>query len=133
MNMVKGVIKSIKSCGGINSVEVSIDGKYKFTADTMELKDEFREGSEVILLFKEFDVIISKSKNLLLSVENQFDCTVEEINSGEIFTEIKLRSLFGGITSIISSESCRRLNLQRDCAVICCIKATEISFAELKQ
>ena len=89
------------------------------------------EGEEVYLLIKESEVALSKSLPLDISISNCIQCTVESINIGEILCESQL--VFGEqrISSIITSDSAKRLGLGIGDTVYALIKANEIYLERL--
>jgi len=63
---------------------------------------------------------------------NQITCKIKSIQNGKILTKIELTCNNENITSIIASNSSKRLGLKNGLEVIALIKANEISLIDEK-
>jgi molybdopterin-binding protein len=61
------------------------------------------------------------------SIRNQLPGTIEQIISDKIVSEIVINTAAGTVTSIITTGSVKRMNLQKGDTVFAIIKATEVS------
>jgi molybdate transport system regulatory protein len=86
-------------------------------------------GKSVKLYFKETEVIISTDPNLNISIQNRLYCTVHSLNVGEILGQINLMFSDTRVSSIITANACRQLNLKVNDKVIALIKTNEISLS----
>ncbi len=66
-----------------------------------------------------------------INVRNQFRGKIQEILTGDILSEVDVATLFGTVTSVITTRSVKELNLQVGDEVIAFVKSTEVSIAKL--
>ena len=130
MNQLKGIITGIQSHEGLSIVKVHGPNNCMFTSlvmDDVESADWLREGEPVVLHFKEIEVMISKDSDVRVSTQNCLPCKIQSIDTGIILCQLEL--LFGEtiITSIITANACKQLNLQENDLVTALIKTNEIS------
>jgi len=61
------------------------------------------------------------------SIRNRLPGTIEKIVSDKVVSEIVIRTAAGEVTSVITTSSVQRMNLQEGDQVFAIIKATEVS------
>jgi molybdate transport system regulatory protein len=61
------------------------------------------------------------------SIRNRLAGTITNIVSGDVVSEIVIRTAAGEVTSIITTGSVKRMNLKPGDSVFAIIKATEVS------
>jgi molybdopterin-binding protein len=61
------------------------------------------------------------------SIRNRLAGTITNIVSGDVVSEIVIRTAAGEVTSIITTGSVKRMNLKQGDSVFAIIKATEVS------
>ena len=61
------------------------------------------------------------------SIRNRLSGTIEKIVSDKVVSEIVIRTAAGNVTSIITTDSVKRMNLKEGDTVFAIIKATEVS------
>ncbi|HTB99151.1 MAG TPA: TOBE domain-containing protein [Ferruginibacter sp.] len=131
MNILIGTITSIQSHDDLSLVKVISDGITLTTIilDTPATTDYLTIEKNVKLLFKETEVIIAKSLDLNISVQNRIPCKIESIIAGTILSQINLS--FGQIIikSIITSDAVKQLALKENDIVLALIKTNEISLS----
>ena len=130
MNQLKGTIIEIQSHEGLSIVKAEGPDNCMFTSLVMtdgESADWLQHGKRVSLHFKEIEVMISKDANVRVSTQNRLPCKILSIDTGIILCRLEL--LFGEtiITSIITANACKQLNLQENDLVTALIKTNEIS------
>jgi molybdate transport system regulatory protein len=130
MNQLNGVITIIQSHEGLSLVKVKTSNDILFTSLVLEdnqTLDWLVVGKSVKLLFKEIEVLISRNADLNISVQNRLPCIIQSLKIGQILTQVNL--LFNGIhiSSIITTNACKQLNLEENDQVIALIKTNEIS------
>lgn len=131
MNKLTGNITHIETSEALSLVKIAV-GETVFTSiviDTPETLDYLKIGNEINFYFKETEVIIAKTEDLRISIQNKIQCSVSNINEGRILTEITLRFKQNTIHSIITTNACKQLNLQVNDAVFALVKTNEISIA----
>lgn len=131
MNTLIGNISSIETSETLSLVKMAVDDII-FTAiviDTPETLAYLKINNAVKLYFKETEVIISKTVDLKISLQNQIPCTISKINKGVILAEISLKFNTHSINAIITTNACMQLNLQENEEIMALIKTNEISLA----
>jgi len=131
MNTLTGNITHIETSEELSLVKIAV-GETVFTSiviDTPETLNYLKVGNDITLYFKETEVIIAKTENLEISIQNRIPCTISNINEGKILTEITLKFKQNTIHSIITTNACKQLNLQVNGAVLALVKTNEISIA----
>jgi molybdate transport system regulatory protein len=61
------------------------------------------------------------------SIRNRLPGIIEKIVSDKVVSEVVIRTKAGDVTSIITTGSVKRMNLQQGDTVFAIIKATEVS------
>ncbi len=131
MNILTGNITHIETSEALSLVKIAV-GETVFTSiviDTPETLDYLNIGNEINFYFKETEVIIAKTEDLKISLQNKIPCTISNINEGKILTEIKLKFKQNTFHSIITTTACKQLNLQVNDEVLALVKTNEISIA----
>jgi len=131
MNTLSGNIVTIQTYEALSLVKVAVKD-IVFTSiviDTPETSDYLKTGANVKLYFKETEVSISKDTQLSISIQNKIVCTITAIMQGKLLSQINLS--FGGleIKSIITTDSCNKLNLKENDSILALIKTNEISLS----
>lgn len=94
---------------------------------SLELEPTITIGTIVHLGVKSTHVAIAKSLDGLLSFENRLNGKVVSIENGEILSSICIDIEGFLVESIISLESKKRMNLQKDDSVTVLINSADIS------
>ena len=129
MNKLKGIIVSIQSSPELSIVEVDISGDI-FSALVLETPASatyLKSGSKVEIIFKETEVSIAKELSGLISLRNRFNARIQRIEKYEILTTVFLGYKTNIISSIISTKSANRLDLQEGDDVEWLVKTNEVS------
>jgi molybdate transport system regulatory protein len=131
MNILNGNITAIQSHEGISLVKVKSNDTI-FTSivlDTPETASYLQTDNSVKVIFKETEVIISKDSTPNVSIQNRLQCTIDSIKKGILLTQINLN--FGEmiIESIITTNACEQLQLEKNETVMALIKTNEISLS----
>ena len=92
------------------------------------LTNHFEVGDEITIGFKETAVAISKEKTSSLSYSNQILVSIESITQGEILTKVVGKSIKEELelTSVITANSAKRLELKVGDEVTFLVKATDM-------
>lgn len=133
MNRLRGRIVGIESNDHVSLVDVEVHGD-TFSAmllETPEIAPFLAIGNEVLVLFKETEVSLAKNLAGLISLRNRIHGTVRTVRSGAILSEVELDCRGQKLTSIITTRSIRRLNIQAGDEVEALIKANEVSLMEV--
>jgi molybdate transport system regulatory protein len=132
MNQLKGSIAEIHSGEGISLVKVKVSNNVICTSlvlDDSRSADWLTIGKSVNIYFKEIEVIISKWSELNISIQNRLPCIIHSLKTGEILTQADLMFNETMISSIITTNACRQLNLKVDEQVTALIKTNEINLS----
>ncbi len=132
MNKLYGKISKIISHEGISLVNIETDQAVLGTVliDTPESCTYLEIGKKITVAFKETEVAIGLKNIGTISMANQIPCKIEKITEGKILSKISLTCKGAKISSIITSNSSKRLNLNNGLEVIALVKANEISLLE---
>jgi molybdopterin-binding protein len=125
MNKLKAIVKHQKHINGLTRIE-AMCGEYLFRLLIFEDAQINRDGKDVYLIIKESEIAVSKSKLNDISISNRVECTVENVNIGEMLCEITMSFAGETIRSIITAESVQRLNIAPQEKLYALIKANEI-------
>jgi len=132
MNQVTGIISEIQTCEDLSLVKVITSNNITITSLVMGDDRSVRKltiGKPAKLNFKETAVMISIIPELKISVQNRLPCIIHSLNIGDILGQVDL--LFNGkmISSIITANACRQLDLKINDPVTALIKTNEISLS----
>ncbi len=133
MNRLKGKIVDVSSEENISVVKIKVDDILLTSVllETPETAEYLKIGRDIFILFKETEVSIGKNIHGEISLSNRIETTVKDIKKGKILTQLRLSFSNKEITSIITTESAKRLNLKVGDKVVAFIKANEVSLMEI--
>lgn len=129
---MRGKISEMTTSGNMTLVGVDVDGT-RMTAiviGTPGKASYLRMAEDVELLFNESAVSIGKMIEGQMSLNNQLDCTIERLVTGEILTQVILSFRGEHLTSLITTMSARRLDLKAGDRVTAFIKTNEVMLRE---
>jgi len=128
MNKLHGKISYIESHEDLSIVKINVSGTIFTTIviETSKSADYLKEGTEVDVLFKETEVVISIENNVPISMQNRVDCVIEKINKGKLISQLSLSSEIGNMKSIITTNAIKQLKLKEKDKVTAMIKTNEI-------
>lgn len=132
MNKFSGTITSIETEGHLSLVEVKVrDILFKsIIIDSPNASEWLKQGSATNILFKETEVVLAKVLEDKISLQNRIECEITKIIRGKLLSEIKLSSNLGAFSSIITTKSVNRLELEVNQKIIAMIKTNEIMLAQ---
>ena len=119
-------VKDIKTIDSLNIVEFDFNN-ITLKMMSLELHKEVKLESNVKLLVKPSNVIISKNYIEDISLSNQTLAKIVAIENGELLSSISLEIGDTTFESIITKESSKRLDLQEGNIVNILIKASDLS------
>jgi len=126
MSKLLASIKDIKSVDNLNIVVFDFYGT-KLKMMSLELSDNIKIGSKVLLSTKPTSVALAKNFDGDISFSNQLKAKVIDIDKGELLCCIKLFIANSIFESIITVDSLNKLHLKIDDEVTAFIKASDIS------
>ena len=132
MNSLLGNISDISVSGKLSIIQVQVSQVvlYAIIIDTPETADYLKVGREVNVIFKESEVIIGKGINHEVSLRNKLVGQISSIESGELLSKVVVDTSVGNITSIITTNAVRNLDLSEGSVVTAMIKTNEIMLSQ---
>jgi molybdopterin-binding protein len=132
MNILQGVISGIQSTTHMSYVKVSLQDTSIRTVilETPDTLSYLRIDGKVKVLFKETEVILSKFNIDASSLENALSGVINKIDQGDILTRVELNTPSGKVSSIITTESFKKLNFMVSDSVFALINSSEIMLSE---
>lgn len=114
-------------------VSVEIGSKIEFHAiviDTPESANYLQKDQEVIVLFKETEVIITTDKTPNISIENQIAGIIINIEKGSLLSELTIQVANHQLSAILTSKSVEALNLRTGSEIIAMIKINDVMLSD---
>jgi molybdopterin-binding protein len=130
MSQLVATIKKINNIDNLNIVEFDFSG-LTLKMMSLDLSDDMQIGKKVKLLVKPSDISIAKNLNGDMSFSNQLVATIESLENGELLSSIILKVNDVLFESIITKDSSKRMNLQKNDEVTILIKASNLSIQEI--
>lgn len=131
MNSISGHISNIQSEGSFQLIEIKA-GKDSFKSIIIrnELENYVNED-HVMLHFKENEVSIALRKLEEISLQNQIEGRIKELQKDQLLCRVVIQTEHGLISSVITAASANRLRLELDRKVVAMIKTNEIMLSKL--
>lgn len=130
MSTLKAKIIDIQGVDNLHIVKFDFFG-HLLSMMSLELSDNIKIGSTVVLKTKATSIAIAKKFSGELSYANKLQCKITAIQNGQLLTSVKLQTNDAILESIITKDSSIRMNLNVGDDVIALIKANEISIVEV--
>ncbi|WP_108060263.1 TOBE domain-containing protein [Poseidonibacter lekithochrous] len=129
MNTLKAQVTQIDSMDNLTIVKFDYEGT-TLSMMSLGLKD-VKVGSQVILSINASHIAIGKDLKGDISLSNRFDCIIKALDKGKLLSSLKLSINDDCLSSIITTSSVNRLNLNVGDEVQALVKASEISIKEV--
>jgi molybdate transport system regulatory protein len=132
MNTLQGNIIQVESQEDLLLIKIKINDSITLSSIVIEESNSFMTynmNKKIKAYFKETEVIISKDRNVNISIQNKIPCVVQSILKGKILSEITLAFDNRKIKSLITTNACNQLNLEVNDEVLVLIKTNEISLS----
>ncbi|QKJ22958.1 TOBE domain-containing protein [Poseidonibacter lekithochrous] len=129
MNTLKAQVTQIDSMDNLTIVKFDYEGT-TLSMMSLGLKD-VKVGSQVILSINASHIAIGKDLKGDISLSNRFDCVIKALDKGKLLSSLKLSINDDSLSSIITTSSVNRLNLNVGDEVQALVKASEISIKEV--
>lgn len=130
MSQIVATIKKINNIDNLNIVEFDFEG-ITLKMMSLDLSNEMQIGKKVRLSIKPSNIAIGKNLSGDLSFSNKLGSTIKNIENGQLLCSILLEVNNTLLESIITVDSSKRMNLQKDDAVSVLIKASDLSIEEI--
>jgi molybdate transport system regulatory protein len=132
MNIFSGNIEAINENGELSIVTINVDS-ISFTAiviDTPKTAPYLVVGNPIKVIFKETEVIIGIGSVEGISLRNKLFGTVKSIESDNLLSKLVIQTDIGEVTSIITTNSVKRLKIEIGTEVCGMIKTNELLLSE---
>jgi len=129
MNRLPGRIAALDVCGSIALVDVQV-GERSYAATVLgdgEAVANWRVGDAVALLFKETEVAIAKNLSGMISLRNRLKGVVTGVERGQVLCKVIFEVDSRSISSIITTRSCKLLQLAVGDEIEGLVKANEMT------
>ena len=130
MSQLVATIKKINSIDNLNIVEFDFHG-LTLKMMSLDLNTDVQVGKKVKLSVKPTNISIAKNLIGEISLSNQIVATIENLENGQLLSSISLKVHNTILESIITVDSSKRMNLQKDDIVTILIKASDLSIEEI--
>lgn len=128
MNIFSGNIEAINVNGELSIITIRVKS-INFTAiviDTPVTAPYLKQGNPIKVIFKETEVIIGIGSVEGISLRNKLFGKVLSIESDNLLSKLIIQTKIGEITSIITSNSVKRLKIEIGTEVCAMIKTNEL-------
>ncbi|WP_420386906.1 TOBE domain-containing protein [Roseivirga sp.] len=132
MNTLKANITDIHTSGSLSLVSLQSGNQSlkSIVIDTPDTAAYLQVGEEVNIIFKEMEVSIATEEQLPISLQNRIYGTISTIDRSDLLSRVVLSTDLGQITSVITTASVDRLELQPGQKVFALIKTNELMLSK---
>ena len=130
MNSIAGQISLIQSEGSFQLITVKAHNDSFRSIIIQSGYEEYHKGDQVLLHFKETEVSLATKKVQEISLQNQIAGTIKEIEKDALLTRVVLETQHGLLSSIITTASAERLDLQVGKKAVAMIKTNEVMLSK---
>lgn len=129
MNELRATVTQIQNLDNLNLVELEHEN-ILLTMINLEL-DNLKVNDEVILCVNSSHISIAKEFKGEISLSNKLPCTIDTIDKGELLSSLKINIHNTYFTSIITTKSVNRMNLNLGDEVLALIKASDLQIKRI--
>jgi molybdate transport system regulatory protein len=132
MNALKGNIEKLTVSGSLTLINMLVQNIpiSAIVIDTPETAPYLKIGNVINVVFKETEVIIGKGNTDGISMRNKFEGVIEKVESKELLSKLTMTTSVGIISSIITTNAVKQLELKEGVAVTAMVKTNEILISE---
>jgi len=130
MSILNAEVIKIQSVDSLNIITFKSD-ESELSMMGLELLEGVCVGSKVSLFVKPMSVALAKDFSGMISYTNQLSSKIKSIEEGKLLSSVKLLACGNMIESIITTSSLKNMKLSVGDAVVCLIKANELSIIEV--
>jgi len=128
--MIKAKVLDIQNEQNLHIVKFDFNGTI-LKMMSLELNKKIKIGVEVILNIKSTHMALAKKFSGVVSYSNHIKAVVDDVENGKLLSSIKLKVNDTILESIITADSSKRMNIQKDDGITIMVKASEISILEV--
>jgi len=132
MNTINATIVSVESNGELSLVRMRSEG-LKFTSiviDTPETAAYLKPENPVKIIFKENEVILANGADCSISLQNKMPGEIVKVESDKLLSKLVINTPVGNITSIITTNAVKQLDLHLGKKIVAMVKTNEIMLSE---
>lgn len=127
MNSFSGTIQHAEQAGNFTLLSIKVrDVLLSAIVISEDHPEYYHEHLPVDVTFNETEVVISTDENPEISLRNQLPGTLTAIQKGQLLSKLDIETKIGKITSIITTGSTERLQLEVGKKVTAMIKTNEV-------
>ena len=128
MNSLKGKITKIEVSGNMSLVSIRVgDLDFKsIVIETPDTVDYLSQGGDILVLFKETEVIIGIGADLNISLRNKMPGRVIGLELGALLAKLTIETTVGKIISLITANAVENLAIKKGSEVVAMVKTNEI-------
>jgi molybdopterin-binding protein len=130
MSPLIATIKEINNIDNLNIVHFDFCGK-TLKMMSLDLNKDVQIAKRVKLAVKPTNISIAKNLSGEISLSNQIIAIIKSIENGQLLSSIILEANGTIFESIITADSSKRMNLQKNEQVTILIKASDLSILEV--
>ena len=132
MNSLQGNITGIEVKGNMSLVTINVANvNFKsIVIETPKTVDYLIEGGEILVLFKETEVIIGLDPEMKISLRNKMIGRITNLKTGSLLAKLNIETDAGNIVSIITANAVKNLGLKTGLDVVAMVKTNEILLAQ---
>ena len=130
LNNIKAVVTNIQGNKELNILEFDFNGT-PLSMIALELPQEIKIGTKVILGAKPSHITIAKDKNIDISYSNKLETKIIDLVEGEFLCSIIMCTGDTKIESLITKKSLLKMQLKKEDEVITLIKSSELFIKEV--
>jgi len=129
MNKLEAVVSKIDSLDNLTIAQFDFKG-INLSMMSLELSDIY-VGKSVILKVNASHISIAKKFSGDISLSNKLNCIIDKLDKGILLSSLKLNVKGIIITSIITTNSVNRMNLEENDEVTAFVKASDLSIQKV--
>ena len=135
MNRLRGTITGIETSGHLSLVDVDVGGDIlsAIIIETPRTADYLRIGHEILLLFKETEVILAKGLSGGITLKNRLPCVVKSIARNTLLTEIELDYKGRELHAVLASRCAEKAGISAGDAALILVKVNEITLMKVNE
>lgn len=100
---------------------------------SLELAENVQVGTKVQLYVKSSNIILSRNKDIQLSIANQLPVRIVSIKEGVVLTTLKVDFYGIVLESMITTEQAKKLHLKEEENIFAFINESDLSLSVLEQ
>lgn len=130
MSQIPATITQIQKESSLHIVQFDFQGTI-LKMMSLELNPNIQVGTKVLLNIKPTHMALAKEFSGEVSYSNQIQAQVQSCEVGKLLASVLLKAHDIALESVITKDSCVRMNIQPNDTLTILIKASELSIAKV--